>query len=76
MRDKTLTDTVVIEGVSLDVGFEYYPGENEYNGDNGSAPGCAEDYEIIYVKVGGIDITNILHIDTFEAIAEKLSEQR
>lgn len=71
MRDKRHTETVKLNGVSMDVEFYYTPadfGGNDY-------PSSAASYEVTAVKVGGVDIFSVLPQDVVTCDIPDLLEE-
>lgn len=58
------------EGVDLSIEFDYQPFERAERGPEAQYPGCEESAEIIEIKVGEIDITDLMyhHFDKLEEI--------
>ena len=75
---KKITSTVVISDVYLEVTGYYYPEEPEERYDNNMEgyPGCPAQFNIISVKVEGINITELISDEVYEEIITKVIENQ
>lgn len=62
----TLTQTIQVNDVDIDVKFNYQPYEPPETGPEAQYPGCAESYEITAVWVRGYNIIDICDLDVIE----------
>ena len=62
----TLTQTIQMNDLELDVEFDYQPYEPPERGPEAQYPGCAEAFDITAVWVNGHNIIDICNLDRVE----------
>ncbi len=73
---KTRKTTVTLE-ISVDVEFDYDPGEREYSRGalDGNSPSYASSVEAHTVRLNGIDITKALNMSEIETIEKQVLKE-